>query len=158
LASPVNSDHHDIFPSVAKDGTIYFFSERDGGLGMADLYRSKPIEGSYTKVENLGVPINTNQDEIDPFIAPDESYLIFCSKARDGYGEQDLFISFKKPDGSWTEPANMGESINSSGNDWIPFVTPDNKYFFFGSNRNGQDDIFWVDARVVEKSKPDFLK
>jgi len=158
LDPPVNSDDYDIFPSVTEDGTLYFFSERDGGLGHADIYRSKLVNGRYPDVENIGEPVNTENSEIDPFIAPDESYLIYCSKTLDGYGGHDLYITFRKKDGSWTEPINMGLGINSSGYDWIPYVTSDGKYFFFTSNRAGDYNIYWVDANVIEDLKPKELK
>jgi Tol biopolymer transport system component len=152
---PVNSDHNDIFPSITNDGTIYFFSNRDDTFTNEDIYRAKLINGKYTEVERLGSPVNTENDEIDPFIAPDESYLIYCSKTLEGFGGYDLYITFRTPKDSWTEPINMGEGINSSGYDWIPFVTPDEKYFFFNSDRSGNADVYWVDAKVIKEMKPE---
>jgi Tol biopolymer transport system component len=96
--------------------------------------------------------------ESDPCIAPDESYLIYCSKTLDGFGGYDLYITFRIPNGSWTEPINMGEGINSSGFDWIPFITSDGKYFFFNSDRSGNGDVYWVDTKIIETLKPDELK
>ena len=52
----------------------------------------------------------------------------------------------------------MGQGINSPGNDWIPYVTSDGKYFFFVSNRTGDDDIYWVDAKIIEEMMPKELK
>lgn len=158
LDSPVNSKYYDICPSVTKEGTIYFFSERDNGFGRADIYLSRLVDEKYTSVENLGKPINTENSEIDPFIAPDESYLIYCTKSLQGYGGHDLYITFRKLDGTWTKPLNMGKGINSSSYDWIPYVTSDGKYFFFTSNRKGNYDIYWVDAKIIENLKPENLK
>lgn len=158
LPSPVNSMDLETYPQVTEDGTLYFFSSREGGFGGHDIYRSPSINGKHTTVENLGAPINTEFDELDPFIAPDESYLIFCSKALEGFGGFDLFVSFKKFDGTWTKPVNMGEGINTSAYDWVPHVTPDGKYFFFNSTRLGSWDIYWVDAKVIEDLKPKELK
>ncbi len=158
LDSPVNSKYYDIYPSVTKEGTIYFFSEREGGLGKADIYRSKFIDEKYSSVENLGKPINTENSEIDPFIAPDESYLIYCSRTLGGYGGHDLYITFRNQNGSWTEPVNMGPEINSSSYDWIPYVTSDGKYFFFTSNRAGDYDIYWMSAKIIEKLKQKELR
>jgi Tol biopolymer transport system component len=155
---PLNSDHNDIYPSTTKDGTIYFFSNRDDNFTNEDIYRAKLVNGKYTEVERLGSPVNTENDEIDPFIAPDESYLIYCSDTLDGFGGYDLYITFRAPDGSWTEPINMGEGINSSGFDWIPYITPDEKYFFFNSDRSGNADVYWIDAKIIEQFKPDDLK
>jgi len=158
LDPPVNSADYDIYPSASKDGTLYFFSERSGGFGGADIYRSRLVDGKYTSVENIGPPVNTENVEIDPFIAADESYLIYCSKTLGGYGGHDLYIVFRKRDGSWSEPVNMGPEINSSAYDWIPYVTSDGKYFFFTSNRSGDYDIFWIDARIIENLRPKHLK
>jgi len=176
LEYPVNSGQHDSYPSVTTDGTLYFFSRRNGGFGSSDIYRSKLNKGKYTHVENLGTTINTEYNEVDPFIAPDESYMIFCTNKPGGYGEEDLYISFlKKENSSWTKPVNMGKEINSSKADWMPYVTPDGKYFFFTSNKmmklspdiqksitdlpgNGSRDIYWVDAKIIEELKPHNLK
>ncbi len=158
LDPPVNSDDYDIFPSTSKDGTLYFFSERSGGYGHADIYRSRLVDGKYADVENIGPPVNTENSEIDPFIAADESYLIYCSKTLDGYGGHDLYITFRKQDGSWREPVNMGPEINSSAYDWIPYVTSDGRYFFFTSDRSGDYDIYWVDARIIEELRRKQLK
>ncbi len=158
LPSPVNSSDIDSYPSVTDNGTLYFFSYREEGFGGHDIYRSLRTKGKHTMVENLGAPINTECDELDPFIASDESFLIFCSKTLDGYGGFDLYIAFKKRDGKWTTPVNMGEGINTSAHDWIPYVTPDGKYFFFNSNRSGNWDIYWVDASVIEILRPEDTK
>jgi dipeptidyl aminopeptidase/acylaminoacyl peptidase len=158
LEPPVNSDEIDTCPTVTKEGTLYFFSGRGGGFGNGDIYRSKLINGKHIEVENLGKPINTKSDDIDPFIAPDESYLIFCSKKPGGYGGYDFYISYQKQNGSWTEPINMGEGINSSNHEERPYVTSDGKYFFFTRYESDNLDIYWVDAKVIENLKPNKLK
>jgi len=109
LPPPVNSMDMDTYPKVTADGTLYFFSNREGGFGGHDIYRSPSTKGKHMTVENLGKPINTENDELDPFIAPDESYLIFCSKTLEGFGGFDLYVSFHKSNGTWTDPVNMGE-------------------------------------------------
>ncbi len=158
LPSPIYSGQHDSYPSVTRDRTLYFFSNRSGGLGHGDIYRSNRIKGKYLEVKNLGEPINTEQHEVDPFIAPDESYLIFCSDRAGGYGRQDIYITFRDKDGSWTTPVNMGDSINSPYDEYIPYITPDGKYFFFTTNISGNRDIYWVDARIIEGLKSEELK
>jgi hypothetical protein len=158
LPFPVNAGQHDSYPSVTEDGTLYFFSRRNGGLGEGDIYRSKRIKGEFNKVENLGPPINTKFHEVDPFIAPDESYLILCSDRPSGYGKADIYISFRKEDESWTEPANLGETVNSPYDEYIPAVTPDGKYFFYTTNKTGNRDIYWVDIKIIEKLKHEKAK
>jgi hypothetical protein len=158
LESTVNTEHHESYPAVTKDGTLYFFSRRPGGLGKSDLYRSRLINGKYAEAENLGPGINTGEHEWDPFIAADESFLIFCSTKSSGFGEDDLYATFRRRDGSWTEPVNMGEDFNSSASENRPFITPDGKYFFFTSTKSGNRDIYWVDAKIIEEMKPAELK
>ena len=154
LPSPVYSGQHDSYPSVTRDGTLYFFSNRSGGLGNGDIYRSRKTNGKYEEVENLSEPINTEHHEVDPFIAPDESYLIFCSDKPGGFGNEDIYITFQNKDGSWTKPVNMCGKINSPYDEYIPYITPDGKYFFFTTNKTGNRDIYWMDARIIEELKP----
>jgi Tol biopolymer transport system component len=149
----VNSGQHDSYPSVTKDGTLYFFSRRDGGLGHGDIYRSTLSNGEYTQVENLGKPINTEYHEVDPYIAQDESYIIFCSDKPGGFGKADFYISFRRDEGLWTEAVHMGGKVNSPQAEYIPYVTPDGKYFFFTSNKSGNRDIYWVDAKIIDELK-----
>ena len=155
LPPPVNSLALETFPSLSENGTLYYISNREGGFGGHDIYRAPLINGEHSTVENLGIPINTEGDELDPFISPDESYLIFCSRTLEGFGGFDLFITFQKGDGTWTRPLNMGEGINTSAYDWVPHVTPDGKYFFFNSTRSGSWDIYWVSSNVIETFRPE---
>ena len=84
-------------------------------------------------------------------VAHDESYLIVSIYGRkDGFGDGDLYISFRRPDGSWSLLKNMGSAVNSDKRDFCPMVTPDGKYLFFSSKRVGEGDIFWVDAKIIE--------
>src|SRR5690606_35784988 len=91
--------------------------------------------------------INTKNYEADAFIAPDESYLIFCAKRKEGYGMGDLYISFKNKDGKWSEAKNMGKSINSEHHELCPFVTKDGKYVFFTSNKY----IYCVSSDIINQ-------
>jgi len=158
LPFPVNSGYHDSHPSITENGTLYFFSRRSESLGSSDIYRSSNIENQYIKAENLGESINTRYGDLDPFIAPDESYLIFCSDRPGGYGKADLYIAFQVEDGSWIEPVNMGKHINTPYQEYIPCVTPDGKYFFFTSNKSGNRDIYWVAAKIIDTLKPDKIR
>src|SRR5512136_3227831 len=92
--SPVNTPFFESYASDTAKGTLYFFSRRPGGKGKFDLYRSERTAAGYADPVNLG-SLNTEFDEWDPFIAPDESYIIFCSMKPGGSGRDDLYISFK---------------------------------------------------------------
>jgi hypothetical protein len=152
----VNSGTSQVYPSVTRDGTLYFQAIRGGGYGKADIYRSRFLDGTYQMPENLGPVINSENYEGDVFIAPDEGYLIVSIYGREGgFGKGDLYISFHRPGGEWSPLKNMGSAINSDKRDFCPMVTPDGKYLFFSSKREGEGDIFWVDAKVIETLRDD---
>lgn len=150
LGPEVNSGASQVYPSVTRDGTLYFQAVREGGYGKADIYRSHLLDGTYQLPENLGPVINSGNYEGDVFVAPDESYLIVAISGReDDFGEGDLYISFRSAGGEWSSLQNMGAAVNSDKRDFCPMVSPDGKYLFFSSKRVGEGDIFWVDARVI---------
>ena len=174
----VNGESNDHYPTMAENGNLYFMSDREGGMGEDDIYCAGFEDGKLTSAKNIGPPINTSLNEGDPFIAPDEGYIIFCSRDREGgFGNNDLYISFQKPDGTWTQAFNMGERINTPAEEVCPIVTHDGSYLFFSSNRkkiksypsssltferiindlagpgSGSNDIYWVDARIIEDIK-----
>ena len=153
MEPPVNSVVDEYYVSFTKDGTIYFASNRSGGLGSFDIYRCKLTNGLYSRAENLGKAINSEHIEHDPFIAPDESYLLFTSVDRpDGFGTGDLYISFREKNGTWSKAKNLGKAFNTSGYDFCPMVSHKENYFFF--TRNGT--IYWVriEAVLSMKEKP----
>jgi len=167
-------------PTIANNRNLYFFSGRSGGMGKDDIWMAEFSNGKYLKPVNLGSSVNGELTDLDPFIAPDESYIIFCKIVE--LRKYDLFISFRREDGSWTKAKTMGDKINSSSYELCPTVSPDGKYFFFTSTRrvhkqyseipisynkkieilnkpgNGNGDIYWVDANIIEELKPEELK
>jgi Tol biopolymer transport system component len=158
LGSMVNSTRDEFYPSFTKNGTLYFISFQNGGYGKGDFYRSELSNGKFSQPENLGSNINTQYREGDGFIAPDESYFLFSAFIPGNTGSGDLYISFRKKNGLWTRARNLGEKLNSKGNEFTPVITPDGKYLFFASDRSGNDEIYWVDATVIDDIKPKELK
>jgi hypothetical protein len=150
--APVNTDGPDAYPTVTKDGTLYFMSVRAGGYGQDDIYRAEMKRGEYPAVENIGPLVNTDHAEVDPFVAADESCLIFCSDRPGGYGKFDLYLSFLGPDGRWTEPVNMGQGINTSGQEFRPCLSADGRYFFFTRYEENSDTngLYWVSSKVLD--------
>jgi hypothetical protein len=144
----------DYYTSISSDGTLYFSKFEAHGAG-GDLHRSQLLDGAYGEPELLSAPLSTGSSEHDPFIAPDGSYLIFTSDRPGGYGEGDLYISFRNSDGTWSDPRNMGDDINSPGYDFCAMLSPDGKYLFFTRTINRNGDIYWVDAAVIEELRPD---
>jgi Tol biopolymer transport system component len=154
LGPPVNSDYGENYPCAAANGNLYFFSCRPDGMGGCDLYMSKQVKGRYEIPVLLPAAVNSEKHDWDAFIAPDESYIIFSSQDRaDSVGGQDLYISFKRPGGAWTQAKNMGPAVNSAYAEICPVVSPDGKYFFFTSRRRGKADIFWMTTGIIETLK-----
>lgn len=155
LDNPVNSSSSDGSACVTNNGTLYFKSLRGGGSNGSILYRSKLVGGVYSEVESLGNIIPTGPGESEPFMAPDESYLIFISENRPGgHDGWDLWISFMKQDSSWTVPVNMDTGINTAEDEYGPRVTADGKYLFFTrENRGNTMDIFWVSSAIIDSLK-----
>jgi hypothetical protein len=154
LDNPVNSNADDGSACVTNNGTLYFKSRRSGGIGGSWLYRSPLTNGSYSQVESLGNLINTGAQETEPFMAPDESYLIFTSYTRPGYGGWDLWICFRNTDSSWTEPINMGPNINTEDDEYGPRVSLGGNYLFFTRDNAGNTmDIYWVSSSIIDSLK-----
>jgi hypothetical protein len=128
------------YPNQASSGTLYFGSERREGNrgpeGTSDLWRSRRLGDSFGPPENLGAVVNTEGQDIEPWVAPDESYLVFASKGRtDTLGSYDLYVSYQC-EGAWTTPHPLGGGVNSPGWEFAARFSPDGKTFFFASNRS----------------------
>lgn len=143
----INSDGNEYYISFTNDGTMYFSSNKVAS--NFDIYSSKFLYGEFQKAIPPSDSINTPAYEADVFIAPDESYIIFCATRQDGLGRGDLYISFKNTDGTWSKSINMGERINTKNHELCPFVSNDGKYLFYTSN----EDIYWVSAEILENYK-----
>ena len=139
LGTPINSPGSEWYPTISANGTMYFGSDRQGGKGRTDVYRARLVDGKYTEAENLGDAINTQFNEFEPLIAPDESFLIFMAGGRtDARGGFDLYISYNR-NAAWTKPVNLGDKFNSAGNEYSPIISPDGRYFFWTSTRGFAD-------------------
>ncbi len=159
MNSPVSSSSIEFEVSVSENNTLFFSSKRPGTSGELDIYYSKFEDGEYKTTVNMGKPVNSVRGDDCPFIARDESYLIFASDREGGLepDKRDLYISYKKDDNTWTNPKNMGPTINTTGWDMYPNVSPDNTYLFFTRRENWQNskpsDIFWISASIIDKLK-----
>ena len=144
--------------SIAENGNLYFTFGPHRSPDW-NIFSSEKNNDQYSKPVALN--FNSSGYEDGPFIAPDESYIIFESQRPESIdGGLDLFICFKNRDGQWTRPKNMGAKINSAFSERFSKVSPDGKYLFFGSNRNQAEkpagfDIFWIDAGIIDELKKD---
>ena len=148
--SEINSVANEFYISFTKDGSMYFASNIENHKTRKhdfNIFKSPLKNGIYQSPIKVSDSINSKRYEADVFIAPDESYIIFCSARRSGFGSGDLYIYFKDENGHWTNSINMGEEINTSHNEICPFVTKDGKYFFYTSNQ----DIYWVSTEIFKQ-------
>ncbi|MDC6366833.1 MULTISPECIES: PD40 domain-containing protein [Flavobacteriaceae] len=137
LGDPIDSTGNEFYPVLTASGTLYFNSDKTGN---SDLYYAKFTNGAYEVPTPLPKNINSQNKEADAFIAQDESFMIFVRVDEpDGFGNSDLYISFNKGENKWTDPINMGETINSDQIDGSPYVTPDNKYLIFTTGRKNSE-------------------
>ncbi len=152
LGSPIN-DYRPVYFSFSNDGTLYFTCSRPREIDYSELEN-----GQYSEVKRLPDEINYLKAVAHPAVAPDGSYIIVDSY----YVENNrivgsLYVSFSKPDGSWTKAVSMKEALNASGSDIYASarVTPDGKYIFFEKyiRETDKSDIYWVDAKILEQLK-----
>jgi len=149
LGPVINTRSTESFAGVTLSGTMYFCSRREDTIGQMDIYRSAQSKHGYAEPENLGRAINSEYNDFHPYVDPEERYVIFDSQRGGGYGANDLYISFRQPDGSWAEATNLGEQVNSPAADMRPCVSPDGKFLFFCSTRGGDQDIYWINAEAL---------
>lgn len=130
----INTALDDLYPSITRDGVIYFAQYGETG----DLFRARPAGAGY-EVERLPAPINSAAAEYDPYVSPDERYLVFASLRPGGLGGADLYVS-ERAGATWSEPRNLGPQVNSAARDYAPVVSPDGETFYFTSKRADAPD------------------
>jgi Tol biopolymer transport system component len=181
LDSPVNTEGMEVYPSLARSGALYFSSSRSG-TNTGGIFRAASAAGLYPNVEVFDERIVSEYGGGDVFIAPDERMIIFSSAQAGGYGNTDLYVSFRRENGAWAAPRNLGPTINSPYQEYCPSLSPDGKYFFFSSYKrpeqtsvpamrslddilrfyrqpyNGAGDVYWVEAAVIEALKDNALR
>ncbi|MCX6285892.1 MAG: putative Ig domain-containing protein [Bacteroidetes bacterium] len=136
----LNSAH---YLQETNNGNYYVSSISNPGIGGSDWCKLH-INGSDTTAVSLGLPLNSNLNDLDLFVAKDESFMIVAKYA--GYVTS-LYISYYKSNGDWTNPKSLGPTINFGLGAWGPYVSSDNKYLFYtaGTNPNYSDTyIYWV--------------
>jgi len=138
--------------TISDPGTLYIQGDRNDSYGLTDIYTSKLVNGEYATPENIGSVINTPATETSPYIAPDESYLLFASGGHQSdIGNIDMYISFKTDDSQWGAPIRTGlEGL-------CPLVSHDGKYLFYNGSVDGIRGIYWVEASILQDLKPEDL-
>lgn len=181
LGAPVNTDMMEYFPSVTKDGTLYFGRGERGGENL--IWRARLVDGHYQEPERLPPQVNAGRNRFNAFVAPDESFLILSIVGLpEARGASDYYICFRSAADRWSEPVSLGDAVNQPGSaGFSPFVSPDGKWFFFMSDRqlpssgrtspltlsawktrhtspgNGNSATWWMDASFLARLHPEPL-
>jgi ketosteroid isomerase-like protein len=177
LGAPVNTSAPEFFPAQTRDGTLYF-TRGESKSNTYAILRARLAGGRYQEPEALPAAVNGQGVPYNAFVSPDEDYLVACVDGRtDGAepGRPQYFIFFRDPADRWSEGVCLGPEVSPAGSGaGSPYVSPDGKYFFFGSARaretpagaaapltlralragagaprNGDSDIYWMDAAVL---------
>jgi outer membrane protein OmpA-like peptidoglycan-associated protein len=156
LKWPVNSTFWESQPSISADGkTLFFTSSRPGGKGGKDIWYSRQDDKNmWTYPVNMGNTINTEGDEMSPFIHFDGKTLYFASDGRTGMGGFDIYMTRMNDDSTWSEPKNLGYPINTYNDEMGLVIESSGQNAYFSSvrdNINGKD-IFTF--KLYESARP----
>ncbi len=136
--------------TLTESGTVYYNGPVEGKRWNRGILRARFVNGQYQKPEILPASINlmdTRAVDYTPFIAPDESFLLFCSNRHDLSGEScRIYVSFRNDPDRWSDPVNLSDRIGFDGDSRDPALSPDRNYLFFSSGEN----IYWVSARILD--------
>lgn len=144
LPEPINSDKFDeYFFSISDKGNAFFSSNRTSGEGSFDIYTTKVLANNkFSEPKNVGRPLSTEKYEFDPYISPDESFIIFSINEN---GNSSLYYSYRNQKNIWTEPQNLGNKINITRQDFAPSLSLDGKYIFYSNNGK----LKWVSSDII---------
>ena len=149
LESPINDDMV-FFPNQANNGDLYYFN-----LSKRKTYYAPNQNEKFP--DKQAVELESGHHA---FISPSQDYLVLTARNREDESrkDNDIYVYFKKQDGTWTSPISLGDEVNSDFNEKGPTITPDGKYLFFGraerKGKVGLANIYWVSTKVIERLKP----
>jgi len=155
LGRAVNSRSWDSQACISSNGRLLFFaSRRKGGKGGSDIWMSQRDSiGNWSPAVNLGDSINTQGNEMAPFLHPDGQTLYFSSNGRSGMGGYDLYISHRNLNGQWSTAKNLGYPVNTNADELNLFVSIDGNHAWLSSNRAGSMDIYQFKTYAAMRPK-----
>ncbi len=152
----VNTRGWESQPCLSADGKkLFFVSSREGGIGESDIYMSMRTQEGFSTPVNLGSKVNSIGAEDRPFIHPDGQTLYFSSDAHPGYGGKDLYMS-RWENGEWQTPINLGDQINSIGDEISIFINilGDKAYIAKENNENNRSDFDIYSFNLPKEFRP----
>jgi outer membrane protein OmpA-like peptidoglycan-associated protein len=149
LGPPVNTEDNEGAMCISPDGKFIFYAacNRPGGAGSCDLYWSRNTGGLWSEPKNLGTVVNSGTWDSQPSFSSDGRTLYFASKRPGGKGSSDIWKTELQPDGSWSVPENLGDSVNTPLEEMAPFIHPDNRTLYFSSRGHtgmGGFDLYYT--------------
>jgi len=160
LGSEVNTLGWEAQPSLSRDGKMLLFATmREGETEGIDIYQSnRNPDGSWSQAKSIGAPINTKSHEKTPFFHSDSRTLYFSSKGHLNFGGYDVFKAKLKPDGTWTEPMNLGYPINTESDQHGYVVSTDGlKVYYASKEANGKktDKVNIYQFKLYKEARPE---
>ena len=148
LGGKVNTNLNEGAQNISQDGQLLIFTgcNYPEGEGSCDLYFSVKTNNGWSEPQNLGPVLNTDFWESSPSLSPDKRDLYFSSSRAGGFGGRDIWVTHRLPTGKWSRPENLGEAVNTSGDEGCPFMHADNETLYFNSNGHpgyGMTDLFF---------------
>jgi outer membrane protein OmpA-like peptidoglycan-associated protein len=147
LQGKVNTNLNEGAQNISQDGQLLVFTgcNYPEGQGSCDLYFSLKTKNGWSEPQNLGPIVNTDFWESSPSISPDKRAIYFASGRAGGFGGRDIWVAHLLPNGKWGNVENLGEAVNTSGDESCPFMHADNETLYFNSNGHqgyGMTDLF----------------
>ncbi len=148
LGGKVNTNLNEGAQNISQDGQLLIFTgcNYPEGEGSCDLYFSVKTNTGWSEPQNLGPVVNTEFWESSPSLSPDKRDLYFASSRPGGFGGRDIWVTHRLLTGKWSRPENLGEAVNTSGDESCPFMHADNETLYFNSNGHpgyGMTDLFF---------------
>lgn len=149
----VNSMFGEVYPSLSRQGKLFFRSNRPGGFGDDDIYTAEWKGKTFTNVTNLGPAVNSEYHESNSFVAQDESYLLYVTNRPETGNRYVIYVSFQTGGGTWSPGVSLGDAVNSGDGAGAPTLSPDGKFLFF-SRRGSDRGLYWISTEVIERLRP----
>ncbi|MEM7549438.1 MAG: hypothetical protein AAF363_07185 [Bacteroidota bacterium] len=144
LDSPINDDEV-FYPNLTKNGDLFYFN-----ISKFKTYYAPNKNGKFPEVQEVEI------GGAHAFISPSQDYLVVNARNReDGRNDSDIYVYFKKKNGTWSKPINLGNEVNSNFRETSPSITPDGKYLFFSryNEEGGLPNFYWVSTEIIHKLK-----